>query len=199
MLRNLSVLETDLGTLGSKAVDLLKEAIYLEKCSVGGASVLISREEILLETIKEKLKGLLELRMVDTKLADASKVAIIKIESLLSAQKSKHFRPNETYSFSDGFPSFNEKSECTYDQHFFNQSSHSSNYNDNNSQSSQGYHRRTNNFNQAPSNNSDNYSRGLQEGRGSGNNMPIRGYSQDNYKDRYMSNSKPYDRYHYRK
>lgn len=59
VLRILTALENDLGSLGPKAVDLMAKALMLEKISAGESDKLLNEENCtFFETVNEKLKGL---------------------------------------------------------------------------------------------------------------------------------------------
>ena len=60
ILRILSVFDTELGVLAGKVIDLLSQSLYLEKTKPNSSEILLSNDTIIfLETISEKLKGLL--------------------------------------------------------------------------------------------------------------------------------------------
>lgn len=60
VLRILTALENDLGSLGPKAVDLMAKALTLEKISAGGSDKLLNDDNCtFFETVNEKLKGLI--------------------------------------------------------------------------------------------------------------------------------------------
>lgn len=70
VLRILSVLEDDLGSvLSNKVIDLLAKSLELERVMPNSSNELLMTREnfIVLETIKEKLKGLLIVEMLSSK------------------------------------------------------------------------------------------------------------------------------------
>lgn len=94
VLRILTALEERLGSLGPKVVDLLAQALALEKKDANSSETLLDNDIncVLFETIKEKLKGQLLTGLVDVIQERAFKKAIKKIASLLhlAGQRKKH-------------------------------------------------------------------------------------------------------------
>lgn len=85
VLRLLTALEEKLGSLGPKVIDLLGQALALEKNEANSSETLLDNEMncVLFETVKEKLKGQLLADLVDYAQEKAFKNAIKKIASLL--------------------------------------------------------------------------------------------------------------------
>lgn len=85
VLRILTALEERLGSLGPKVIDLLAQALALEKKEANSSETLLDNDIncVLFETIKEKLKGQLLTGMVDIVQERAFKKAIKKIASLM--------------------------------------------------------------------------------------------------------------------
>lgn len=85
VLRLLTALEEKLGSLGPKVIDLLGQALALEKNEANSSETLLDNEIncVLFETVKEKLKGQLLAGLVDYAQEKAFKNAIKKIASLL--------------------------------------------------------------------------------------------------------------------
>lgn len=85
VLRLLTALEEKLGSLGPKIIDLLGQALGLEKNEANSSETLLDNEIncVLFETVKEKLKGQLLAGLVDYAQEKAFKNAIKKIASLL--------------------------------------------------------------------------------------------------------------------
>lgn len=85
VLRLLTALEEKLGSLGPKIIDLLAQALALEKNQANSSETLLDNEIncVLFETVKEKLKGQLLAGLVDYTQEKAFKNAIKKIASLL--------------------------------------------------------------------------------------------------------------------
>ncbi|XP_075238657.1 uncharacterized protein CG7065-like isoform X2 [Lycorma delicatula] len=86
VLRLITVLESQLGSLGPKVVSLLSKALAMEKVCKGSSQDILCDEEqcVLFETVKEKLKGLLFAGLVDRNFVNATKVALRNIEDLFS-------------------------------------------------------------------------------------------------------------------
>lgn len=84
VLRTLTVLENQLGSLGPKAVSLLSEALTMEK-NKPTSSVMLMHDEncVFFETIKEKLRGQLMTGVVERHLVNATRHAIKSVEALL--------------------------------------------------------------------------------------------------------------------
>ncbi|XP_022234229.2 uncharacterized protein CG7065 [Drosophila obscura] len=76
VLRMLSAVEDHLGSLGPKALSLLSKALAMEMVRANAADDLLLNEDncVLLETIKEKLKGILIAEVLD----DPQKVRVVK-------------------------------------------------------------------------------------------------------------------------
>ncbi|XP_062131351.1 uncharacterized protein CG7065-like [Drosophila sulfurigaster albostrigata] len=76
VLRMLSALEDHLGSLGPKALNMLSKALAMEKIKPNAADDLLLNEDncVFMETIKEKLKGILFAQVLD----DPQKVRIVK-------------------------------------------------------------------------------------------------------------------------
>lgn len=99
VLRYISVLETHLGSLGSKILSLLSSALSLDK-SEDITNILLNRKEnyVLLETAKERLTGLLEANILDKSLISVTDNAIRKIDSLLLPLDKTKFSTNMLFS-----------------------------------------------------------------------------------------------------
>lgn len=76
VLRMLSALEDHLGSLGPKALNLLSKALSMEKVKPNAADDLLLNEDncVFMETVKEKLKGILIAEVLD----DPQKVRVVK-------------------------------------------------------------------------------------------------------------------------
>ncbi|KAH8392103.1 hypothetical protein KR215_000680 [Drosophila sulfurigaster] len=76
VLRMLSALEDHLGSLGPKALNMLSKALVMEKIKPNAADDLLLNEDncVFMETIKEKLKGILFAQVLD----DPQKVRVVK-------------------------------------------------------------------------------------------------------------------------
>ncbi|XP_034097539.1 uncharacterized protein CG7065-like [Drosophila albomicans] len=76
VLRMLSALEDHLGSLGPKALNMLSKALAMEKIKPNAADDLLLNEDncVFMETIKEKLKGILIAQVLD----DPQKVRVVK-------------------------------------------------------------------------------------------------------------------------
>lgn len=76
VLRMLSALEDHLGSLGPKALNLLSKALSMEKVKANSADDLLLNEDncVFMETVKEKLKGILIAEVLD----DSQKVRVVK-------------------------------------------------------------------------------------------------------------------------
>nr|XP_018908333.1 PREDICTED: uncharacterized protein CG7065-like isoform X2 [Bemisia tabaci] len=85
VIRSISVLEDQLGpSLGPKIVDLLSCALALEKEKPkSSATLLTNANMVLLETVKEKLKGQFLARVIPGNLVGAAKHAIANIDELV--------------------------------------------------------------------------------------------------------------------
>lgn len=87
VLRLLAALEDLLGaTLGKKVLDLLSKAVHLEKLKANLADDVLMNEEnsVLLDTVKEKLKGLLIAKIVNNQQINAVRRAIRNVESIVA-------------------------------------------------------------------------------------------------------------------
>ncbi|XP_017888035.2 uncharacterized protein CG7065-like [Ceratina calcarata] len=85
LLRLLTALEGQLGSLGPKIVSLLSKALAAEKARPNSAEELLYDEEVsvLFETVKEKLKGQLFAGMIEKMAINPTKSAIQNIAQLL--------------------------------------------------------------------------------------------------------------------
>nr|XP_034177938.1 uncharacterized protein CG7065-like isoform X2 [Osmia lignaria] len=85
LLRLLTALEGQLGSLGPKIVSLLSRALAAEKAKPNSAEELLYDEEVsvLFETVKEKLKGQLFAGMIEKMAITPTKTAIQNIAQLL--------------------------------------------------------------------------------------------------------------------
>ncbi|XP_015122020.1 uncharacterized protein CG7065 [Diachasma alloeum] len=85
LLRLLTALEGQLGSLGPKVVALLSRALAAEKAKPNSAEELLQDEEVavLFETVKEKLKGQLFAGMIEKMAVAPTKSAITNIAQLL--------------------------------------------------------------------------------------------------------------------
>lgn len=85
VLRILTALEERLGSLGPKVIDLLAQALALEKKEANLSETLLDNDIncVLFETIKEKLKGQLLTGLVDIMQERAFKKSIKKIAGLI--------------------------------------------------------------------------------------------------------------------
>ncbi|KAL3274421.1 hypothetical protein HHI36_015810 [Cryptolaemus montrouzieri] len=85
VLRLLTALEERLGSLGPKVIDLLGQALAMEKKAANSSEELLDSEIncVLFETVKEKLKGQLLAGFVDRIQEKAFKNAIMKTASLI--------------------------------------------------------------------------------------------------------------------
>ncbi|GBP39583.1 Uncharacterized protein CG7065 [Eumeta japonica] len=84
-LRLLVALEDHLGSLGPKIVELLTEALKLEKEKPNSSEELLEREGAvaLMETAKEKLKGVTQAGLVSGAAATALRSAVVRVAALL--------------------------------------------------------------------------------------------------------------------
>lgn len=99
LLRLLTALEGQLGSLGPRVVSLLSKALAAEKAKPNSADELLFDEEVnvLFETVKEKLKGQLFAGMVEKMAISATKSAIQNIAQLLhKASETKRKQEEET-------------------------------------------------------------------------------------------------------
>lgn len=84
VLRQLSVLENQLGLLAPKIVDLLSKGLVMEKIEPKSSIKLLSPENcVTFETVKEKLKGQLLAGVVKRSLVNATMFSIRNIEKLM--------------------------------------------------------------------------------------------------------------------
>lgn len=83
--RLLSALESDVGSLAPKVLDLLTKSLQVEKIQPSKCDeIMMTRENaVLLETVKEKLKGTLGLGILTNQKETAIKLAVQKIAKLL--------------------------------------------------------------------------------------------------------------------
>ncbi|KAJ2943909.1 hypothetical protein O0L34_g8230 [Tuta absoluta] len=84
-LRLLVALEDYLGSLGPKIVDLMTEALKMEKDSPNSSEELLERESavVLIETAKEKLKGAMQAGLVPPQAQAALRNAVVRAASTL--------------------------------------------------------------------------------------------------------------------
>ncbi|XP_037300847.1 uncharacterized protein CG7065 isoform X2 [Manduca sexta] len=84
-LRLLVALEDHLGSLGPKVIDLLAEALKMEKEKANSSEELLVRESavVLLETAKEKLKGAAQAGLVPPAAAAAVRAAVVRVAATL--------------------------------------------------------------------------------------------------------------------
>lgn len=84
VLRQLSVLESQLGLLAPKIVDLLSKGLVMEKIEPKSSIKLLTPENcVMFETVKEKLKGQLLAAVVKKTLVNATMFSIRNIEKLM--------------------------------------------------------------------------------------------------------------------
>lgn len=84
VLRQLSVLENQLGLLAPKIVDLLSKGLVMEKLEPKSSIKLLTPENcVMFETVKEKLKGQLLAGIVKRSLVNATMFSIRNIEKLM--------------------------------------------------------------------------------------------------------------------
>ncbi|XP_063985808.1 uncharacterized protein CG7065-like isoform X2 [Diachasmimorpha longicaudata] len=98
LLRLLTALEGQLGSLGPKVVSLLSRALAAEKAKPNSAEELLQDEDVavLFETVKEKLKGQLFAGMIEKMAIAPTKSAITNIAQLLhKATEEKKKRAEE--------------------------------------------------------------------------------------------------------
>lgn len=83
--RLLSALESDVGSLAPKILDLLTKSLQIEKLEPNKSDEVMMTHEnsVLLETVAEKLKGILVLGMLTSQKENAINLAIQKIEKLI--------------------------------------------------------------------------------------------------------------------
>lgn len=84
VLRQLSVLENQLGLLAPKIVDLLSKGLVMEKIEPKSSIKLLTPDNcVMFETVKEKLKGQLLANVVKRSLVNATMFSIRNIEKLM--------------------------------------------------------------------------------------------------------------------
>lgn len=95
VLRLLTALESQLGSLGPRVNNLLAQAIALEKKREFSSDSLIdvSENNVLFETVKEKLKGQLFAGIVDRHMVKATRTAIQNVAELFNTWKAKKNNP----------------------------------------------------------------------------------------------------------
>ena len=82
--RLLSALESDLGSIAPNVIELLSKAIALEKTEANKSDELMTTENmLLLETVKEKMKGLLIVNVMPSQKVEAIKRCIQNIAQLI--------------------------------------------------------------------------------------------------------------------
>ncbi|XP_063372493.1 uncharacterized protein CG7065-like [Cydia amplana] len=98
-LRLLVALEDYLGSLGPKIVDLLTEAIRMEKDKANSSEELLERETavVLIETAKEKLKGAVQAGLVAAAAAGAVRGAIVRAAATLHVADTRAHKHNKVY------------------------------------------------------------------------------------------------------
>jgi len=86
VLRTLTALENQLGSLGPKVIGLLSEAIALDKVHGGNSDAILALDEnlVLFETVKEKLKGQVYAGVIERNMIAPTKLAIQSITDLLA-------------------------------------------------------------------------------------------------------------------
>lgn len=119
VLRLLAALEDLLGvTLGKKVLDLLSKAVHLEKVQANLADQVLMNEEnsVLLDTVKEKLKGLIIADIVSKQQSSAVRRAIRNVESIVavidekvSLSKVTEEIPSEEYNYKGGTKKWTNK------------------------------------------------------------------------------------------
>ncbi|XP_060523049.1 uncharacterized protein CG7065-like isoform X2 [Cylas formicarius] len=102
VLRLLTALEERLGSLGPKIIDLLAQALALEKKEANSSETLLDNEIncVMFETVKEKLKGQLLAGLVDPIQERAFKKAIQKTANLVHVSEQRrrqrdHLKPQK--------------------------------------------------------------------------------------------------------
>lgn len=95
VLRLLTALESQLGSLGPRVNNLLSQAIALENKKENSSDSLIdvSENSVLFETVKEKLKGQLFAGIVEKHMVNATRVAIQNVAELFNKWKAKKENP----------------------------------------------------------------------------------------------------------
>nr|XP_037872020.1 uncharacterized protein CG7065 isoform X2 [Bombyx mori] len=96
-LRLLIALEDYLGSLGPRVIDLLAEALKMEKDRPNSSEELLDRESavVLLETAKEKLKGSVQAGLVAPAAAPAARAALLRAARTLHAADTRQRRQQE--------------------------------------------------------------------------------------------------------
>ncbi|PSN42980.1 hypothetical protein C0J52_13212, partial [Blattella germanica] len=86
VLRHLTALESQLGSLGPRINTLLASALSLEKASLNSSNHLLANSDnfVLLETVKEKLKGQLLAGIVERNMVMATRSGIDNLSELLA-------------------------------------------------------------------------------------------------------------------
>lgn len=95
VLRLLTALESQLGSLGPRVNNLLAQAIALEKKKTNSSDSLIdiSENNVLFETVKEKLKGQLFAGIVEKHMVNATRTAIQNVAELFNSWKARKNNP----------------------------------------------------------------------------------------------------------
>ncbi|KAK6627910.1 hypothetical protein RUM44_010392 [Polyplax serrata] len=95
VLRLLTALESQLGSLGPRINNLLAQAIALENKKANSSEALldVSENNVLFETVKEKLKGQLFAGIVEKHMVKATHKAIQNVAELFNAWKNKKNNP----------------------------------------------------------------------------------------------------------
>ncbi|XP_037917207.1 uncharacterized protein CG7065 isoform X3 [Hermetia illucens] len=96
VLRLLTALEEQLGSLGPKVIDLLAKALALEKIKANSSDEMLLNEDtsVFFETVKEKFKGQILAGVLDSNKIKAVKKAIKNIAAILHQVTSKD-KPSE--------------------------------------------------------------------------------------------------------
>ncbi|XP_022820122.1 uncharacterized protein CG7065-like isoform X2 [Spodoptera litura] len=96
-LRQLVALEDYLGSLGPRIVDLLAEALKMEKEKANSSEALLDSEKavVLIETAKEKLKGAVQAGLVAPAAAAALRAAIVRAAATLHEADKRAKRKQE--------------------------------------------------------------------------------------------------------
>ena len=97
-LRILTALENQLGSLGPRVNTLLASALSLEKVSAGSSNTLLSNSDnfVLLETVKEKLKGQLLAGIVERNTVMATRLCISTLAELLLKAEESIVKPSQS-------------------------------------------------------------------------------------------------------
>lgn len=95
VLRLLTAMESQLGSLGPRVNSLLATALSLEKASPNSSSTLLANSDnfVLLETVKEKLKGQLFAGIVERNMVMATKSCIQNLAELLARAEDSNSNP----------------------------------------------------------------------------------------------------------